>query len=143
MHRGDAGFEGFDFVDVVAVLVALVLGVSGGELGGGRESKGYLEVALLGEGLGAFAEFADPVGALVAGYVGLFVGADVGGLREGLGALGAFVGAQPGVAVLVGLGGVRTCGQLGFGSTETYLEVDGLGEPTVAVFAFLACLLVT
>ena len=37
LHRGDAGFEGFDFVDVVAVLVALVLGVSGGELGGGRE----------------------------------------------------------------------------------------------------------
>ena len=73
------------------------------------QSKGYLEVALLGEGLSAFAEFADPVGALVAGDVGLFVSADVGGLREGLGALGAFVGAEPGVAVLVGLGGVRGC----------------------------------
>ena len=63
-------------------------------LGGGGEKRGgvYLEVALLGEGLGAFAEFADPVCALVAGHVGLLVGADVGGLREGLGAEGAFVG---------------------------------------------------
>ncbi len=76
-----------------------------GGIGGGV----YLEVAFFGKGLGAFAEFADPACALVAGDVGLFVGADVGGLGEGFGALGAFVGAQAGVAVLVGLGGVRGC----------------------------------